>query len=214
MVVHPDTPLPRAWNPTQPLVIGDPVTHITGWKLNRAAASFDTCLAALDGAATLQALTPLEDSAQCLISDRVDLRGVGRATLAPIETRCVIALRMAMWEEHSIQPAAQAYLGTSVQRIAHIGSYNCRTMRASAGGSNWMSTHATADAIDVVGFDMIDGTRVRLLHDWDLVDPKAYFLRAVRDGACDWFNLTLSPDFNQLHADHFHLQSTGWGACR
>ncbi len=46
-LVHPDTPLPREWNPTVPLRISDPVTPLTGWKLNRAAADQAQCLAAL-----------------------------------------------------------------------------------------------------------------------------------------------------------------------
>lgn len=213
-IVHPGTPLPREWNPTQALAVSDPVTPLTGWKLNRAAADFDTCLATMDGAGRLTALAPREDSEQCYIADRVDLRGVGQARLAPIETRCAIALRLAMWEEHSLQPAAARILGTNVDRIDQIGSYNCRRMRTSAGTSSRMSTHATADAIDISGFGMADGSQIRLLQDWEPVGPKATFLRAVRDGACDWFDLTLSPDYNRLHKDHFHLQSTGWGGCR
>ncbi|MEO0904037.1 MAG: extensin family protein, partial [Pseudomonadota bacterium] len=98
--------------------------------------------------------------------------------------------------------------------IDHFGSYSCRVMRTSSGPSTRMSTHATADAIDIAGFGLSDGTRIRLLADWGPDGPKADFLRAVRDGACEWFSLTLSPDYNRLHADHFHLQSRGWGLCR
>lgn len=213
-MVHPGTPLPREWNPTQPLRISDPVTPITGWKLNRAVADADQCLATLQGYASLRPLDPLEESEQCFIRDRVDLRGVGDASFPPVETRCAIALRMAMWERHSVQPAAERLLGSPVSRIAHIGSYSCRVMRTAAGPSTRMSTHATADAIDIAGFGLADGTRVRLLDDWEPPGPKATFLREVRDGACEWFNLTLSPDYNRLHADHFHLQSRGWGLCR
>lgn len=213
-LVHPDTPLPPAWNPTQPLVISDPVTPLTGWKLNRAASSFEQCLETLDGFAAVQQQEPREDSDQCFIRDRVALRGIGAARLEPVETRCAIALRTAMWERHSLQPAAAEFLGTSVQRIDHIGSYNCRALRTSAGPSTRMSTHATADAIDIAGFGLADGSQVRLIDDWDPPGPKADFLRAVRDGACTWFSLTLSPDYNRLHADHFHLQSRGWGLCR
>jgi hypothetical protein len=113
-----------------------------------------------------------------------------------------------------LQPDAVDLLGSPVARIAHIGSYNCRQMRTSAGTSTRMSTHATADAIDIAGFDLADGTRIRLIDDWDAAGPKAEFLRVARDGACDWFDLTLSPAYNRLHADHFHLQSRGWGLCR
>ena len=119
-----------------------------------------------------------------------------------------------MWEEHSVQPAAQEMLGRQVREIRHIGSYNCRQMRTSSGLSQRMSTHATASAIDVAGFQLDDGRVIRLISDWEGDDATAAFLRGVRDGACGWFGLTLSPDFNRLHADHFHLQSSGWGGCR
>ncbi|EBA14216.1 extensin-like domain-containing protein [Roseobacter sp. CCS2] len=213
-IVHPDTPLPREWNPTQPLRISDPVTAMTGWKLNQAVSDQAQCLAALDGHAALQSLGPLEDTEQCFITDRVDLRAVGQSRLAPVETRCAIALRLAMWERHSVQPAAQEFLGSTVSSIDHFGSYNCRAMRTGSGPSTRMSTHATADAIDIAGFGLANGTRIRLLADWEAEGPRRDFLRAVRNGACDWFNLTLSPDYNRLHADHFHLQSRGWGLCR
>ncbi len=213
-LVHPDTPLPRAWNPTQPLIISDPVTPLTGWKLNRAVADFDQCLETLDGFAAFEPRNPLEDSDQCYIRDRVALSQVGRSGLAPLETRCAIALRMAMWEQHDLQPLAAELLGTSVQSIQHIGSYNCRVLRTDNGPSSRMSTHATADAIDIAGFGFADGSRLRLLDDWGGTGPEAEFLRAARDGACTWFSLTLSPDYNRLHADHFHLQSRGWGLCR
>ena len=214
LIMHPETPLPREWNPTEPLRVSDPVTAMTGWKLNRAVASESQCLAALGDDAALQQLTPLEETEQCFISDRVDLRAVGQSRLAPVETRCATALRLAMWERHTVQPAAAAQLGTSVSSIDHIGSYNCRVMRTISGPSTRMSTHATADAIDISGFGLADGRRIKLIADWEGDGQRAAFLRAVRDGACKWFNLTLSPDYNRLHADHFHLQSRGWGLCR
>ncbi len=213
-LMHSDTPLPRAWNPTRDLVISDPVTPLTPWKLGRAAGDFDKCLTALADFAAVTPLEPLEETAQCFVRDRVLLRGLADASVAPVETRCAIALRMAMWERHSVQPAAERLLGSPVARIRQIGSYNCRAMRTIAGPSTRMSTHATADAIDITGFDLVDGTRISLLDDWAGTGQKATFLRTVRNGACEWFNLTLSPDYNRLHADHFHLQSRGWGLCR
>ena len=77
-----------------------------------------------------------------------------------------------------------------------------------------MSTHATADAIDVSGFVLRDGTRVRLKQDWDGSPARMAFLRDVQESACNWFRVTLGPEYNALHADHFHLQHTGWGLCR
>lgn len=213
-IAHPDTPLPPEWNPTEPLHVAHPVTSLTSWKLNRVVADPDLCLATVSAAASLTPQPPRNDSDQCFIANRVDLRGVGDASIAPLDTNCGIALRMAMWERHSLQPAAQAIFGTRLTRIDQIGSYSCRAMRTSAGTSNRMSTHATADAVDITGFGFADGRQLRLISDWDGAGSDAAFLRAARDGACDWFGLTLSPDFNALHADHFHLQARGWGGCR
>lgn len=214
LLMHPQTPLPRAWNPVVPLAVSDPVTPITGWKLSRTTADQALCVASLTDAAPAVPMSPLEDSEMCFIADRVALRGVGQASLSEVETSCATALRLAMWERHSVQPAAQDILGQDVSAISHIGSYNCRQMRTSSGLSSRMSTHATASAIDISGFRLADGRQIRLLSDWDRGDEVATFLRSVRDGACDWFGLTLSPDFNRLHADHFHLQTSGWGGCR
>jgi hypothetical protein len=77
-----------------------------------------------------------------------------------------------------------------------------------------MSSHATADAIDISGFVLEDGTRISLLQDWDGETRKAAFLRRANRTACTWFRLTLGPEYNSLHADHFHLQHSGFGLCR
>ena len=213
-LLHPQTPLPAAWNPAQPLRVADSVTPITAWKLRRAVSDIDACLAALDSAAAFARREDFEHNEQCHIRGRINLSGVGDASIGALDTRCAIGLRMAMWERHSLQPAARDLLDSDVSRIAQIGSYNCRALRTTAGNTSRMSTHATANAIDIAGFTFSDGQQITLLNDWDTGGAKAEFLRRARDGACDWFNLTLSPDYNVLHADHFHLQSTGWGLCR
>lgn len=214
VLVHPNTPLPDEWNPIIPLNVADPVTPLTTWKLTRALAARDTCLAALETGAQAQVLPDFVAGDQCHIRPQVILRSVGQAEMDPINTRCQIALRMSMWERHGIQRAAQKHLGQNVRQITHFSSYNCREIRTGRGSTGRMSTHATADAIDVSGFILADGARISLLNDWDGTPGRAAFLRAVRDDACDWFRVTLGPDYNALHADHFHLQHTGWGLCR
>ena len=64
------------------------------------------------------------------------------------------------------------------------------------------------------GFRLRDGTRISLVRDWDEAGPRAAFLRDVRDGACRLFATVLSPDYNEAHRDHFHLEATGRGYCR
>jgi hypothetical protein len=172
------------------------------------------CISVLNAAAQVRVMDPIEVSDNCHVRNRVSLSQVGDVGIDPVETSCATALRMAMWEQHGIQPAAREILGTDATIIRQIGSYNCRPIRTSNGNSTRWSTHSTADAIDITGFDFADGRRVRLINDWDGTAPEAEFLRAVRDSACTWFATTLSPDFNGLHADHFHLQARGWGTCR
>jgi hypothetical protein len=58
-----------------------------------------------------------------------------------------------------------------------------------------------------------------VLRDWSGGGDKAAFLRNVRDGACDVFATTLSPDYNAAHRDHLHLDQalrgrTGGRLCR
>lgn len=211
---HPDTPLSDEWNPTAPLAVSDPISPLTAQKLRMALSDPAQCLATLTAAANITPMQPLELTDDCHIRTRVRLSGVGGARIDALETSCAIALRMAMWERHGIQPAAREHLNTDATIIRQIGSYNCRAIRTTRGPSNRWSTHATAEAIDITGFDFADGRRIRLIADWDDGTQEGAFLRAVRDSACTWFATTLGPDYNSLHADHFHLQARGWGLCR
>lgn len=216
-VFHPDTPLPREWNPTAPLSVADPVTPVTMWKLRAAMRNPARCVAALQTGAAATLRPPREDTVNCHIQTRVGISQVGGMTaLSPplSETSCAAALRLAMWERHGVQPAARAILGAEVSTVHQVGSYNCRPIRTTGGTTNRWSTHATADAIDITGFDLSNGQSIRLISDWDGTATEARFLRAVHDSACTWFATTLGPDYNSLHADHFHLQSRGWGTCR
>lgn len=129
VLVHPNTPLPDEWNPIIPLNVADPVTPLTAWKLTRALAARDTCLAALETGAQAQVLPDFVAGDQCHIRPQVILRSVGQAEMDPINTRCQIALRMSMWERHGIQRAAQKHLGQNVRQITHFSSYNCREIR-------------------------------------------------------------------------------------
>ncbi|MEO1363145.1 MAG: extensin family protein [Pseudomonadota bacterium] len=214
LIVLPNTPLPPAWSPIQPLVVTDTVTPLTRFKLQRALADGRSCTTALATGATFQPMDDLVTSPQCGIADRVRLTAVGTARLAPVETRCQTALRTAMWYHHGIKPAAQRHFGTGVSAVAHASSYNCRQMRTSSGTATRMSTHATADSIDISGVTLSDGRSLRLINGWPAADARAPFFHDLRDSACMWFRVTLGPDYNHLHADHFHLQHTGWGLCR
>ncbi|MEP3181524.1 MAG: extensin family protein [Lentilitoribacter sp.] len=215
LVFWEETPLPNAWNPKTSLKVQDPITLVTGFKFSRALRDGATCAVALKSAGNFVELPTKTDGQLCGIKDHVLLSGIGGTRVKPVNTRCQTALRVAMWTEHVIQPAAQRNLNTLVTETHHLSSYNCREIRTTGNNSaKRMSTHATAEAIDIQGFSFANGARTTLLEHWGDGSTKSKFLKEVRDGACDWFRVTLSPEYNSLHADHFHLQHTGWGLCR
>jgi hypothetical protein len=140
-----------------------------------------------------------------------------RLVPAGLVTSCPVASALLLWDERVIQPAAARTLGSRVTAILHAGSYNCRRVNGAEAG-NW-SQHATADAIDVLGFRLADGRTVSVLRHWSGDDAPARFLREVRDGGCRLFTTVLSPDYNAAHRDHLHLDTAergpaGWTACR
>ncbi len=209
---HPKTPLPPEWNPTTPFDPLAPVTRLTQWKLRYTLASPERCSAALsDIGATFTTLPDQNDSEICHIRTRTRLTGLPNSRIGPVETRCEMALRLALWSHHGLQPAAQEILGSPIARTYHFGSYSCRKIR---GSSDRMSQHATANALDISGFDLADGRKIRLRNDWNGDPDRRKFLLAARRSACEWFRLVLSPDYNAAHHDHFHMDQGRWPSCR
>ena len=212
-LIHPKTPLPPHWNPTTALDIKAPPTPVTRWKIARTSDGA-ACFAALSkGSVGYSVLPDLTENSACGIRDRVVLRSVAGISMDPVETKCATALRLALWAEHGVKPAARSILRSDVTRLQHYSSYSCRPIRTSSGSSGRMSTHATAEAIDIAGFTMADGRHLTLQNDWNN-GAEGVFLQAAFGSACEWFVTALGPDYNALHADHFHLQSRGWGLCR
>lgn len=212
-ITHPDTPLPAEWNPVVPLRVQDPYSPLTRWKAKVAQRSLTGCLAAMESSGVTP-MEPLFESDDCGIAQRVRLVRLGGAELAPVETGCPVALRLALWERHDLQQLAQETFGTGVAAIEHLSSYSCRRMRTSGGEGRRMSSHASGMAIDVSGFAFSDGRVVDLVSGWDGSPQEQAFLRGAQQSACKWFGGVLGPEFNGLHADHFHMQVPGRGFCR
>jgi hypothetical protein len=123
---------------------------------------------------------------------------------------CRSAVSLALWEQHVLQPAALRFYDSPVVRIEHFGSYSCRNIYGRPNATR--SRHATAEAFDVAGFVLANGKRIRIVNDWP--NERASFLRTVRDGACDFFDGVLSPDYNAAHRDHFHFDRGPYRVCR
>ena len=196
-----------------------PTGTFTGPKLAQLGSNPDQCRDLLRQAGVDDVpVPPRRAGPECGYEDgmRLGARPIGFRPAGPV-TSCSVAAGLHLMETRVIQPAAMRHFGERVTAIDHAGSYSCRRLYGRSEGA--YSEHATADAIDILGFRLADGTRVSVLRDWNSDGPKADFLRDVRDGSCRLFSTVLSPDYNAAHADHLHLDQAdrgtmGWRACR
>jgi hypothetical protein len=211
----------RAWlaenpgsNPWAPLDLRDEPGWATRSKIAALRDDPAQCHAVLERSeVAFTALEPLGE-APCLRANRTRLDDFPYAGERP-DTTCATAAALEIWRRDAVQPAAQDIFGQEVARIEHFGSFSCRRMYGRDEGP-W-SEHATANAIDIAGFVLADGTRIAVVNDWQGEGDKARFLRAVRDGACRAFGTVLSPEYNEAHRDHFHLDQAArglGGVCR
>ena len=97
--------------------------------------------------------------------------GADRFHAAGLVTSCSVAAAMHLFETRVIAAGRASPLRQPVVAIDHAGSYSCRRLYGRADGA--FSEHATADAIDILGFRLADGTRVSVLDDWSGDGPKA-----------------------------------------
>ena len=208
--------------PWTALDLGQPVGAFTGRKLADLADEGPRCRRLLVRAGIRFSALPAQSAdAQCGYRDAVRLRPGGALDIGyrprDLGTSCAVAAGLALWAWHVVQPAALRHFGREVARIEHFGSYSCRRLYGRREGG-W-SEHARANAVDIAGFTLADGTRISVAGDWRDRGARGRFLRDVRDGACDLFASVLSPDYNRAHHDHFHLDQAergafGWRACR
>ncbi len=205
-------------NPFAALRLSDP----TGWATQRKLAALKshpaTCFAVLDAGRAVYQKLPAIGRGMCRASERAQLlRWSGApAAFAPqdVAPSCGVSVALLLWQRDVVQPMARLHLGREVRSIEHLGSYSCRNIR----GGSTPSEHATGNAIDISAFVLSDGRRVTLADHWNAADGRSAFLRALRDGGCDYFTTVLSPEYNAAHADHFHLDQAqrtgGWTVCR
>lgn len=201
--------------PWTPLRLIDPIGAATGAKVVAAAADPAQCRAILREAGVTftevpPRMTPQMSQLGCSVEDAIIVKG-SRANLGDPVMTCGQALAVSIWERQVLQPAAYDLLGAGVSRIDQFGSYSCRRIYGRATGN--LSQHATANALDVGGMRMTDGTRVSVKGDWPDSGPKGQFLRRVRDQGCRLFGTVLSPDYNAAHHDHLHLDMGRTGLC-
>lgn len=203
--------LPPRWNPWAPLDITETPNLLTSFKLWRLQDDPARCRQAL--ATSPLRYLPLPDSsadADCPLENVLRVQASELKFNTSFVASCPLAAAFALFERHHLQPAAQAVFGEPVTLVEHVGSFACRRVA----GSQRRSQHASANALDIVGFRLRDGRRISVLRDWTADGDEARFLRRVHEGACASFNSTLGPDYNAAHRDHFHVDMGRYRMCR
>ncbi len=198
--------LPAHYDPFTPPDLRESPSWFRTLKLKNLDRDPEACLQSIRQTGIANTLLP--DSSRgpdCYLEDTLTLDRLSLAKIKPEQTRCNIAARLYLWERHVVQPAAQKYFGQGVKEITHFGSYSCRTIARSEN----MSEHATANAFDISGVRLANGKLISVLSDWNAGSRDSEFLHELRNGLCDYFNLTLSPEYNADHKDHFHVDM-GW----
>ncbi|AMT87511.1 MULTISPECIES: extensin-like domain-containing protein [Pseudomonas] len=204
--------VPPQWNPWAPLDIKAAPNWLTGYKLMRLRSDPELCAQALSSSDLR--VSPQADSpgAKCPLVGALRVQGGGVALSSSFIASCPLAVAYAMFEHHTLQPAAQSAYGQKIARVDHLGSFACRNVYNRESGA--LSRHASADALDIAGFRLAGGRTISVLRDWPKQNQDAEFLRQVRDGACESFSVVLSPDYNAAHRNHFHVDVGRWSVCR
>lgn len=155
------------------------------------------------------------NGAQCTIGDPIrvsspvngiDYRYYSQQTSSAMSMACELALALDdlgnVLEEHQIDT------------VLHIGTYNCRPIS----GTSRLSQHSYGMAIDIWGFEGVDGTRYVLEDHWEHdtenpQDPKARKLYDIGQAMHREriFNIVLTPNYNAGHDNHFHVDLTAGG---
>jgi len=159
-----------------------------------------------------QAVEPIGDAANgCGIANPVKVSIADTAWSQPAVVDCAFAEALVAFEEEVVQPAARRYFGKAVSRLRHMGTYSCRNK--TGGPRKGLSEHAFGRAMDVGGFELIDGTVIDVKRDWAGAGAKSAFLQEVARQACRRFAVVLTPNHDSFHYDHLHLDAGRYRAC-
>lgn len=170
------------------------------------------CIGRLDQVVPRYALLPDRTfEGGCSATGAVQLRDIGTPVTNLGAMTCGLAVAFTDWVQRDLQEPARRILGSRIARVESMGTYSCRNIIGA--GSNRLSEHGHANAVDVGAFVLADGRRVTVKDGWSNGD-EGEFLRAVRASACRRFDVVLSPDYNAAHHDHLHFDMGRGPFCR
>jgi hypothetical protein len=163
--------------------------------------------------------SPLPDrdfGSGCVVTGAVQLLDIGVPVSGLKSMRCPLARSFIGWVRFAVAPAAKQILGSELVRIESFGTYSCRgIVGGNAASEARLSEHGLGNAVDVGGFVLADGRKIRVEGGWRSGDPAVRaFFETIHRSACKRFRTVLSPDYNAAHYNHLHLDMGRGPFCR
>jgi hypothetical protein len=171
----------------------------------------DICLAGLKAAGfeIEPAAPPQVSNELCRIETPVRLKAV------PVPTRPETAVRLTdqpilacrfvgplgRWIGDLVAPLVAGIKGSELKAVRTGPGFECRNRNRATTGK--LSAHAQGLAIDIAGFELANGTTLRIKPEADIAPDPA--LAALRTAACGWFTTILGPGSDEAHHDHLHF---------
>jgi hypothetical protein len=173
--------------------------------------------------AVFEPMQSFGNQGSCGVSNPVRMSGTPVPLNRPAIMSCRLARTLVRYEQEVLNPLAMRNFGQPIKRIHHAGTYDCRPKRNDAtkaavrrkGNSlaGNLSEHSKGTAIDLIAFELADGTTVSVKRDWRGKGKQGAFLREAAAGSCSLFNVVLTPNHDRWHQDHFHLDIGPYALC-
>ena len=206
-----DKYIPDRYLPYTPLAINDAPTFITNYKIASLKASDTYCFSVLNKSdLAFERMEDRKTGSTCGFYGAAMLKKSQVSWGGDITLKCPALAGLAIWERHDLQPIANDVFEQDVVRVRHFGTYSCRAIA----GTSTPSEHSYANAIDISGFRLRDGTEISVLRHWNDGTKKGEFLKKVHQSACGRFATVLGPNYNAQHKDHFHFDQGPYVTCR
>lgn len=175
------------------------------------------CPAVIGGLVTAKMIEPIDEKV-CHVQSpyQVTALSVGGRQVelsSPATLNCEMATALGRWVDR-VSAYTEAMFNEPVTGISIGTSYYCRPRNNREGAD--ISEHGFANAADVTGFTLADGTSISLPGDWPGPDEikdgpggkpdyAARTMSHAHDAACGFFTTVLGPEANALHRDHIHV---------
>ena len=204
--------LPYQHNPLRPPDLTEPIGLATYGKLTDLKYDEALCRAKLEEAGVEFEIMRADGAeTRCPLEETLSLkRSLTPFNAAPLRMTCHQIAALHIWERNVLRPEAEKIFGSPLRQIQTYGSFSCRNIA----GTRTRSQHSYANAIDISGFVLEDGTQISVRQHWREKSNAGKYLARVHKKACRLFSTTLGPDYDAAHADHFHLDMGSVETCR